>query len=113
MFLNLRSIFDDPAVKRGMIDGDTPLAHHLLQLPIRNRVCNVSANAPQNDLFLEMATLEIHHRTSNRRINQQGIVNKGLNDNSRFATEPVALFRGNALPVGASSDTSTKRRERQ
>jgi hypothetical protein len=38
LLLDLRGILDDPAMKRGMIDCHTPLTHHFLSVPIRDRV---------------------------------------------------------------------------
>src|SRR5262249_33285341 len=41
LLLKLRRVFDDPAVERGVIHGDPPLAHHLLELSIRNHTNHI------------------------------------------------------------------------
>src|SRR5713101_9660374 len=64
LLFKLRGILDNPAVERGMIDCHTPLAHHLLELPIRNRIGHVPSHAPQNDFSLELIALEVNHATT-------------------------------------------------
>src|SRR5262245_5421436 len=44
-----------------MIHGNTPLAHHLLELPIRNRIRYVPPHAPQDNFPLKLTTLEVDH----------------------------------------------------
>src|SRR4029453_9950035 len=63
-FLKLRGVFDDPAIEGGMIHGHTPLAHHLLELPIRNRIGDVPSHAPQNDFSLKLTAFEVDHAAS-------------------------------------------------
>src|SRR5712691_12306269 len=64
LFFKLRGILDDPAIERGMIHGNTPLAHHLLELPIRNRIRYVPPHAPHENFPLKLTTLEIDHAAS-------------------------------------------------
>src|SRR5215510_7714695 len=47
-----------------MIHGNTPLAHHLLELPIRNRIRYVPPHAPQDNFPLKLTTLEVDHAAS-------------------------------------------------
>jgi hypothetical protein len=54
LLFQLRGVFDDPAVERGMIHGDPPLPHHLLELPIRNRIGHIPPDAPQDDVPLKL-----------------------------------------------------------
>src|SRR5262249_52992423 len=61
LLFQLRCVFEDPAVKRGMIHGHTPLPHHLLELPIRNRIGHIPPDAPQDDVPLKLASLEVDH----------------------------------------------------
>jgi hypothetical protein len=60
-FLNLRRILDDPPIERGMIHRYTPLAHHLFELAVTDRVRHVPSNSPQNDFSLELTALEVKH----------------------------------------------------
>src|SRR5690242_4387390 len=60
LLLDLWCILDDPAVEGGMIHRHSPLLHHLFQLAIRNRVGDVPANPPQNDLLGKVAPFELH-----------------------------------------------------
>src|SRR5262245_50304659 len=61
LLLKLRRVLDDPAVERGVIHCDTPLAHHLLELPVRYRVGHVPPHAPQNNFSLELTALKVDH----------------------------------------------------
>ena len=61
LLLNLRSIFEDPAIERGMIDRDSSLAHHLFSLPVRNRVRDVPSYSPQDNGLLKLTALEVDH----------------------------------------------------
>jgi hypothetical protein len=49
LILNLWDILDHPPIEGGMITHHTPLAHHLFQVPVGNRISDVPSNAPQND----------------------------------------------------------------
>src|SRR5262249_39616844 len=60
-FLKLWGVFDDPPIEGGMIDCHTPLAHHLLQLPIRNRIRYIPPYSPQDNFPLELTALEVDH----------------------------------------------------
>jgi hypothetical protein len=63
LLFHLGRILDDPAIERGMIDSDSPLAHHLFYLPITDRVSHILSDAPQDDFFLKVTTLEVDHTT--------------------------------------------------
>jgi hypothetical protein len=47
-----------PAVDRGVIDMQSSLAHHLLQISIAERIPQVSADTQQNDISLEVTPFE-------------------------------------------------------
>ena len=46
-------------MKRGMINLHTTLSHHFLDLPVADRICHIPADAPQDDIPLKMAALEL------------------------------------------------------
>ena len=71
LLFNFRSALDDPAVERGVIHYHTPLAHHLLELLIRNRIRDVPSYAPQNDLPLELTALKVAHATTPPPLDQE------------------------------------------
>jgi hypothetical protein len=44
-----------------MVDFYTSLFHHLFELAITDWICHVPSYAPENNLSLEMAALEVNH----------------------------------------------------
>jgi hypothetical protein len=62
-FLQGRHVFEDPTIKRRMINRHMPLAHHFLDAPVVDQICHIPAHAPQNDITLKMASFErdCHH----------------------------------------------------
>jgi hypothetical protein len=47
-----------PAVDRGVIDVQSSLAHHLLQIPVAQWIPEVPADAEQNEISLEVTPFE-------------------------------------------------------
>jgi hypothetical protein len=45
-----------------MVNLNAPLLHHFFQLPIADGINHISTDAPKDDVPLELAALEIHHR---------------------------------------------------
>jgi len=43
-------------------DLDAPFFHHLLELTVADRICDVPAHAPEDDVPLKMAAFKIDHR---------------------------------------------------
>jgi hypothetical protein len=41
-----------------MINRHTTLSHHFLNLTVADRICNIPAHAPQDDIALKMAHFE-------------------------------------------------------
>src|SRR4029453_10110653 len=60
--LQQRDILQHPAIDRGMVDLDAPFFHHLLELTVADRICDVPAHAPEDDAPLKIAALKIDHR---------------------------------------------------
>src|SRR5205823_390870 len=60
--LQQRDILQHPAIDRGMVDLDAPFFHHLLELTVADRICDVPAYAPEDDVPLKMAAFKIDHR---------------------------------------------------
>jgi hypothetical protein len=58
--LQSRHIFDDPQVKRGMINLHTTFAHHFPDLAIADRVRHIPAHTPQNNIALKMVPFEFN-----------------------------------------------------
>ncbi len=61
---NLRSIFLNPTINRGMIDWHTPFAHHLLKVAVADPIAAIPSYRPQNHFTLKMTPLEIAHQKS-------------------------------------------------
>src|SRR5512144_556571 len=51
----------NPAVNSGMIHLNATLFHHVLQVPIAERIGQVPANTQQDDIFFEAVAFEINH----------------------------------------------------
>jgi hypothetical protein len=47
-----------PTVDRGVIDVQAPLEHHLLKIPVAERIAKILAYAEQNNLRLEVTPFE-------------------------------------------------------
>ena len=45
-----------------MVDLDAPFFHHLLELTVADRIGDVPAHAPEDDVPLKMAAFKIDHR---------------------------------------------------
>src|ERR1044072_3731142 len=60
--LHARDILQHPAIDGGMVDLDAPFFHHLLELTVADRICEVPAHAPEDDVPLKMAAFEVDHR---------------------------------------------------
>ena len=59
--LDLGRILLNPAVDRRVVDRDTALAHHLLEIAIVHAIAAVPPDCPEHDLALEVASLEVRH----------------------------------------------------
>jgi hypothetical protein len=54
----LRGIFQDPAIAGGVVDRDHALLHHLFELAVAYGIRHVPPDACEDDVFVEMGTLE-------------------------------------------------------
>src|SRR3546814_6801584 len=61
--LHLRGVALDPAIDRRMVDRNAALRQHFLKVAIVDRIATIPANRPQDHITLEMAPLEISHRS--------------------------------------------------
>ena len=61
LLVQLKGVFLDPAVDRGVIDRHAPLGHHFLQTAVAYPVAAVPPHCPQNDATGEMTTGEDTH----------------------------------------------------
>ena len=50
LLVQLRGVFLDPAVDRGVIDRHTPLGHHVLEIAVADPVAAVPPHRPQDDV---------------------------------------------------------------
>jgi hypothetical protein len=56
--LQFGGILLNPAVDRGVIDVQTPLEHHLLQVTVAQSIAQVPPDAQENDVGLEVTPFE-------------------------------------------------------
>src|SRR3546814_11880486 len=53
----------DPAIDRRMVDRNAAFRQHFLKVAIADRIATIPAHRPQDHITLEMAPLEIRHRS--------------------------------------------------
>src|SRR6266849_7093343 len=58
-----RRVFEHPAIQTGMVNLNAALLHHFFQLPIADGISHIPTDTPKDDVPLELAALEIHHRS--------------------------------------------------
>src|SRR3546814_37500 len=61
--LHLRGVALDPAIDRRMVDRNAAFRQHFLKVAIADRIATIPAHRPQDHITLEMAPLEICHRS--------------------------------------------------
>src|SRR3546814_8294664 len=61
--LHLRGVALDPEIDRRMVDRNAAFRQHLLKLAIADRITTIPAHRPQDHITLQMAPLEIRHRS--------------------------------------------------
>src|SRR3546814_5705334 len=61
--LHLRGVALDPAIDRRMVDRNAAFHQHFLKVAIADRIATIPAHRPQDHITLEMAPLEIRHRS--------------------------------------------------
>src|SRR3546814_6016267 len=54
---------DLPAIDRRMVDRNAAFRQHFLKVAIADRIATIPAHRPQDHITLEMAPLEIRHRS--------------------------------------------------
>src|SRR3546814_3152131 len=60
---DLRGVALDPAIDRRMVDRNAAFRQHFLKVAIADRIATIPAHRPQDHITLEMAPLEIRHRS--------------------------------------------------
>src|SRR3546814_3258475 len=60
---HLRGVALDPAIDRRMVDRNAAFRQHFLKVAIADRIATILAHRPQDHITLEMAPLEIRHRS--------------------------------------------------
>src|SRR3546814_5570709 len=63
IFLHLRGVALDPAIDLRMVDRNAAFRQHVLKVAIADRIATIPAHRPQDHITLEMAPLEIRHRS--------------------------------------------------
>src|SRR5690606_26930506 len=58
-----RGVALDPAIDRRMVDRNAAFRQHFLKVAIADRIATIPAHRPQDHITLEMAPLEIRHRS--------------------------------------------------
>src|SRR5699024_6351771 len=61
--LHLRGVALDPAIDRRMVDRNAASRQHFLKVAIADRIATIPAHRTQDHITLEMAPLEIRHRS--------------------------------------------------
>src|SRR3546814_20115525 len=61
--LHLRGVALDPAIDRRTVDRNAAFRQHFLKVAIADRIATIPAHRPQDHITLEMAPLEIRHRS--------------------------------------------------
>src|SRR5690606_4569001 len=61
--LHLRGVALDPAIDRRMIDRNAAFRQQFIKVAIADRIATIPAHRPQDHITLEMAPLEIRHRS--------------------------------------------------
>src|SRR3546814_5343023 len=61
--LHLRGVALDPAIDRRMVDRNAAFRQHFLNVAIADRIATIPVHRPQDHIPLEMAPLEIRHRS--------------------------------------------------
>src|SRR6202021_428811 len=94
--LQQRNVFEHPAIERGMVNLHAALIHHFLELPVADRIGHVPADAPQDHVPLEMATLELNHhpppcRTRCRRSYTAAVSGEDLRQNPAVRPAKTSL----------------------
>src|SRR3546814_2766666 len=63
LLLHLRGVALDPAIDRLKVDRNAAFRQHFLKVAIADRIATIPAHRPQDHITLEMAPLEIRHRS--------------------------------------------------
>src|SRR5699024_12748479 len=58
-----RGVALNPAIDRRIVDRNAAFRQHFLQVAIADRIATIPAHRPQDHITLEMAPLEIRHRS--------------------------------------------------
>ena len=82
-----------------MIDGDTALAHQLLEIAIAYAIAAVPTDRPEHDLTLTMPPLEVRNGPVSPSV---GTIRRTA---ARFATEPRSVLSGPFFRVTPSGRT--------
>jgi hypothetical protein len=53
---------EHPTIERGVVNLDTVLFHHFLELTVTDRIRDIPADGPQDDVPFEVTALELDHR---------------------------------------------------
>ena len=103
--LHLRGVALDPAIDRRMVDRNAAFRQHFLKVAIADRIATIPAHRPQDHITLEMAPLEIRHR-SVRPISAKHAQASRFLQQSRFYIPLMTRLR----PMGITVDVETANR---
>ncbi len=94
-------------MQRRVVDFDASLLHHFLDLAVAQRIRHIPAHAPQDDIALEVATLELdrHHPPdlNQARIVYQIVGIRNLRQNLRRSSTTRASNSARNRPDGSGS----------
>jgi hypothetical protein len=57
VYMLKRNILDHPAIERGVVNLDTVLFHHFLELAVADRIRHIPTDGPQDDVPFEVTAL--------------------------------------------------------
>src|SRR5699024_5846857 len=94
--LHLRGVALDPAIDRRMVDRNAAFRQHFLKVAIADRIATIPAHRPQDHITLEMAPLEIRHRSvrtiSAKHAQASRFLQQSHSDRSQFALISSSMF---------------------
>ncbi len=101
--LHLRGVALDPAIDRRMVDRNAAFRQHFLKVAIADRIATIPAHRPQDHITLEMAPLEIRHRSvrpiSAKHAQASRFLQQSLSD-ARFMTLLWKTIKAGHIDVG-------------
>src|SRR3546814_9613182 len=91
--LHLRGVALDPAIDRRMVERNAAFRQHFLKVAIADRIATIPAHRTQDHITLEMAPLEISHRSVRHISAKHDQATRFLKQSLRYFTFRCAVSR--------------------